>query len=92
MIKVDMVKTMAEKTGLSQRDCDKAVKAFLETVKESLVKGEKVSFTGFGSFEVVERAAREGRNPRTKEPIQIPACKAPVFKAGKDLKDAVKNS
>lgn len=92
MVKVDVVKILSEKTNISQKDCDTVLKAFLETVQEQLAKGEKISFVGFGTFEVVERAAREGTNPRTKEKIQIPATKVPVFKAGKPFKETIKNN
>jgi DNA-binding protein HU-beta len=83
------VAKLAEKTELKKSDAEKAVNAFLETVTETLKAGDKVIFTGFGSFEVTERAAKEGRNPSTGEKIQIKASKAPKFKAGKGLKDAV---
>lgn len=89
MTKAEFVTKMVEKTGLSKIDAEKAVNAFLESITESLKSGEKVSFTGFGSFEVAERAAREGRNPKTGETMQLKASKAPKFKAGKGLKDAV---
>lgn len=80
---------MAEKSDLSVKDATAALNATLETIQESLRKGEPVSFVGFGTFEVKERAARTGRNPRTKQPVEIPASKAPSFKAGKSLKEAV---
>jgi len=83
------VAKVAEKTELTKADSEKAVNAFLETVTETLKAGDKIVFTGFGSFEVAERAAREGRNPSTGEKLQIKASKAPKFKAGKGLKDAV---
>ena len=89
MNKVDMIATMAEVSGLSKKDCDAALAAFITTVETALKSGEKVQLIGFGSFEVKERAARTGRNPRTKEVVEIPASKVPVFKAGKALKDAV---
>ena len=89
MTKVEFVGKIAEKTGSTKNDAEKAVNAFLETVTETLKSGYKVVFTGFGSFEVTERAAREGRNPQTGEAMQIKATKAPKFKAGKGLKDAV---
>jgi DNA-binding protein HU-beta len=89
MTKSEFVGKLAEKTGLTKADAEKAVNAFLETVSETLKSGDKVTFTGFGSFEVNERAAREGRNPQTGEAMQIKATKAPKFKAGKGLKDAV---
>jgi DNA-binding protein HU-beta len=81
---------MAEKTGSTKKDAEAAVNAFLEVVTETLVAGDKITFTGFGSFEIVERAAREGRNPSTGAAIKIAASKAPKFSAGKSLKDAVK--
>ena len=80
---------MAEKTGSTKTDAEKAVNAFLETVTETLKSGDKITFTGFGSFEVTAREAREGRNPQTGATMQIKASKAPKFKAGKGLKDAV---
>jgi len=89
MTKAEFVAKIAEKTGSTKVDADKAVQAFLETVTDVLKAGDKVAFAGFGSFEVTERAAREGRNPQTGETIQIKASKAPKFKAGKSLKDAV---
>jgi len=89
MTKAEFVAKVAEKTELTKADSEKAVNAFLETVTETLKAGDKIVFTGFGSFEVAERAAREGRNPSTGEKLQIKASKAPKFKAGKGLKDAV---
>jgi DNA-binding protein HU-beta len=89
MTKSEFVTKVAEKTDLKKVDAEKVVNAFLETVSESLKAGEKITFTGFGSFEVIERAAREARNPQTGEKMQIKASKAPKFKAGKGLKDAV---
>lgn len=89
MTKTEFIAKFAEQTGFTKVDSEKAVNAFLETVTDSLKAGEKVVFTGFGSFEVTERAAKEGRNPQTGETIQIAAAKAPKFKAGKSLKDAV---
>jgi len=80
---------MAEKSGLTKKESEVALKAFIESVEEALEKGEKVQLVGFGTFETRERAARMGRNPRTKEEIEIPASKAPVFKAGKEFKDIV---
>ena len=90
MTKIELVNAVAEKTGLSKKDSERAVAAVVASVSESLAKGEKISLVGFGTFEVKERAARSGINPRTKEPITIAASKSPVFKAGKALKDAVK--
>ncbi|MBU9727571.1 MULTISPECIES: HU family DNA-binding protein [Diplocloster] len=89
MSRQDLVAAMADKTGLSKKDAEKAVKAFIDVVSEELVKGGKVQLVGFGTFEVAERAAREGRNPRSGEAMTIPASKMPKFKAGKALKDAV---
>lgn len=89
MNKAQLVAAVAEKAGLSKKDAEKAVKAFEEVVAEELVKGEKIQLVGFGTFEVAERPARTGINPQTKETIEIAASKAPRFKAGKALKDAV---
>ena len=80
---------MSEKSELSKKDVEKALKAFTDVVAEELKKGEKIQLVGFGTFEVSERAARTGLNPRTKETIEIAASKAPKFKAGKALKDLV---
>ena len=89
MTKTELMNAVAEKTGFSKKDADKAVSAVLEAITDALTSGEKVQLVGFGSFEVKSRAARTGRNPRTKEVVEIPASKVPVFKAGKALKDAV---
>lgn len=89
MNKTELVAAIAEKSELSKKDSEKALKAFIETVTEELKKGEKIQLVGFGTFEVQHRAAREGRNPATKEKIKIAASNAPKFKAGKALKDAV---
>ena len=89
MNKSDLIAALAAKTGDTKKSAEATLNAFIETVTESLVKGEKVQLVGFGSFEVRKRAARKGRNPQTKEEIKIPASKAPVFKAGKALKDLV---
>ena len=89
MNKAELVAAIAEKTELSKKESEKALKAFIDVVTEELIKGEKVSLIGFGTFEVSERAAREGRNPQTGKTMQIAACKAPKFKAGKQLKDAL---
>ena len=83
------IAAVAAKTGLSKKDAEKAVAATIDAVTESLVKGEKVQVSGFGIFEVKTREARVGRNPRTKETIQIPATRLPQFKASKTLKDAI---
>lgn len=89
MNKTELIAAMAETSGLSKKDCDAALAAFITTVETALKSGEKVQLIGFGSFEVKERAARTGRNPRTKETVEIPASKAPVFKAGQAFKDAI---
>ena len=89
MNKAELVAALAEKTGDTKKASETAVNAFIDVVTEALKKGEKVQLVGFGSFEVRKRAARKGRNPQTKEEIKIPASKAPVFKAGKALKDLV---
>lgn len=89
MNKNELVAKMAEKAGLKKTEAEKALKAFTETVAEELKNGEKIQLVGFGTFEVAERAAREGINPLTKKPMSIPATKAPKFKAGRGLKDAV---
>ena len=89
MNKNELVAAVAAKTGLTKKDAEKAVLAMVDTVTEALVKGDKVMLVGFGSFETKTREARIGRNPKTKEAINIPATRAPLFKAGKALKDAV---
>ncbi|MCI9242723.1 MAG: HU family DNA-binding protein [Lawsonibacter sp.] len=89
MNKMELVAEVAEKAELSKKDAEAAVSAAIDVITEALRKGDKVQLVGFGSFEVKSRAERMGRNPQTKEPIPIPASKAPVFKAGKALKDAV---
>lgn len=89
MNKTEFVAAVAKKSGLSKKDAEKAVKAFVDTVSEQMVAGDKITIVGFGTFEVSERAAREGRNPKTGEAMPIPASKVPRFKAGKGLKDAV---
>ncbi len=89
MNKAELVAAVAEKTALSKKDSEKVVNAAFEAITEALVAGEKVQLVGFGSFETKERSARIGRNPRTKEEIEIPASRVPAFKAGKALKDAV---
>ena len=89
MNKVEVSAAIASETGLSRKDAEAAVKAFVDVVTSELQKGEKVQLVGFGTFEVSERAAREGRNPQTGETMTIEASKAPKFKAGKALKDAV---
>ena len=92
MNKAELITKMAEKSGLTKKDTETALRGFIESVTEALENKEKVQLVGFGTFETRERAAREGRNPRKpEEVIQIPASKAPVFKAGKTLKEAVNN-
>ena len=87
MNKTELVAAMAEQTNLSKKDAEAALKAFIDVASEELKKGEKVQLVGFGTFEVSERAAREGRNPQTGETMEIKASKTPKFKAGKALKD-----
>ncbi|CCQ97335.1 DNA-binding protein HU-beta [[Clostridium] ultunense Esp] len=90
MNKAELVASIAEKSNLTKKDAESALNAFMEVVEETLASGDKVQLVGFGTFEVRDRKAREGRNPRNpEEVIQIPASKAPVFKAGKGLKEAV---
>lgn len=89
MNKTELVAAVAEKAELSKKDAEAAVKAFTDAVSDALVKGEKIQLVGFGTFEVSERAAREGRNPKTGETMKIEASKTPKFKAGKALKDMV---
>ena len=89
MNKTELVAAMAEQAELSKKDAEAALKAFTDVVSDELKNGGKVQLVGFGTFEVSERAAREGRNPQTGETMKIAACKAPKFKAGKALKDAI---
>lgn len=89
MNKMELITAIAEKSGLSRKDAEKALAAVVESISEALQAGDKVQLIGFGSFEVKSREARVGRNPKTREEIQIPASKTPVFKAGKALKDKV---
>ena len=89
MNKTELISAMSEKSELTKVDTEKSLKAFIDTVTDELKNGGKVQLVGFGSFEVVERAARTGRNPKDGSTIQIPASKAPKFKAGKSLKDIV---
>jgi DNA-binding protein HU-beta len=89
MNKTELIAAIADKAGLSKKDSEKALRAFEEAVTEELAQGGKVQLVGFGIFDVAERAAREGRNPQTGEPMKIAASKAPRFKVGKTLKDAV---
>ena len=90
MNKTELIAAVADKAGLSKKDADKAVAAFIDTVTAELKAGNKIQLVGFGTFEVKNRPERTGRNPQTKETIVIPASKAPAFKAGKAFKDAVK--
>jgi len=87
--KAELISAVAEKSELTKKDAEKPVNAFISVVSEALAANEKVQLVGFGTFEVRERAERKGRNPQTREEIVIPASKAPVFKAGKALKEAV---
>ena len=89
MNKSELIAAIAAKTGDTKKGAEASLNAFVDVVTGALVKGEKVQLVGFGSFEVRKRAARKGRNPQTKAEIKIPASKAPVFKAGKALKDLV---
>ena len=89
MNKAELIAAVAEKAALSKKDSEAAVTAALDVIAAALQEGDKVQLVGFGSFEVKSRAARTGRNPKTKEAIEIPASKVPVFKAGKALKDVV---
>lgn len=87
--KAELITSISEKSKLTKKDAEAALKGLIESVQEALANGEKVQLVGFGTFETRERAAREGRNPRTKETIQIPASTVPVFKAGKEFKEKV---
>ena len=89
MNKTDLVAIVAAKSGLTKKDAERVVSATVDAITETLAKGEKVQISGFGAFEVKTREARVGRNPRTKETIEIPATRQPVFKASKTLKDTV---
>ena len=89
MNKVEMVNAISIKADCTKKDAAKYLDAVVETITETLAKGEKISLVGFGSFEVVDREARTGRNPKTGETIEIPASKAPKFKAGSKLKEIV---
>ena len=90
MNKTELIAEIACKAGISKKDAEKALAATVETITDSVVKGDKVQLVGFGSFELKCRPARVGRNPKTKEAIEIPASRVPVFKAGKASKDAAK--
>ena len=89
MNKTELIAEVAKKCGMSKKDAEKALAAVVDTLTDAMVKGDKVQLVGFGSFESKCREARMGRNPKTKETIEIPATRVPVFKAGKALKDAV---
>ena len=89
MNKTELIAAIAEQAEISKKDSEKALKAFIDVVTDQLKKRDKVQLVGFGTFEVSERAAREGRNPQTGKTMKIAACKAPKFKAGKALKDAI---
>ena len=89
MNKTELIAAVAEKVGMTKKDAERVVNATIETIETNLQKGEKVSISGFGIFEVKAREARVGRNPRTKETIQIPATRLPAFKASKALKDSI---
>ena len=90
MNKTELIDALSKQTGTAKKDSEAFLNAFTETVTKPLKKGDKISLVGFGTFEVVKRAARTGRNPQTGKEIKIKACKTPKFKAGKALKDAVK--
>ncbi|MFZ5817505.1 MAG: HU family DNA-binding protein [Bacillota bacterium] len=89
MNKQELVASVAEKAGLTKKDAEKALNAVVDSIKDALNKGDKVSLVGFGTFEVRDRAARSGRNPQTGAPIKIPAGKVPAFRPGKELKESV---
>ena len=89
MNKSDLIAAVAAKTGETKKSAEASINAVVDVIAETLAKGDKIQLVGFGSFEVRKRAARKGRNPQTKEEIKIPASKAPVFKAGKALKELV---
>ncbi len=89
MNKTELIAAVAEKAGLTKKDAERALNAAFDAITASLVAGDKVQVSGFGIFEAKKREARTGRNPRTKETIQIPATRTPAFKASKTLKDAV---
>ncbi|HHY11060.1 MAG TPA: HU family DNA-binding protein [Firmicutes bacterium] len=90
MNKTELVGAVAKKAGLTKKDTEKAINSFIDVVQETLAEGDTVAILGFGTFLARERSAREGRNPRTGEPIQIAAARVPVFRPGRGLKDAVK--
>ena len=90
MNKAELITSIAKKAEVTKKDAEKMLKAYIESVQEALEKEDKVQLIGFGTFQVKERAARVGRNPQTKEPINIPASKIPVFKPGKEFKESIK--
>lgn len=90
MNKTELVNAVSAATGFTKKDAEKTVTAVIDSITDALSKGEKVQLVGFGTFEVRNRAAKQGHNPRTGDPMTIPASKLPAFKAGKALKDAVK--
>lgn len=90
MKKSDLIAKIADKAGLTKKDAEKALNAFIDTVTETLAADDKIALVGFGTFETKKRAARKGKNPRTGEIINIPAAKVPAFKAGQGLKNAIK--
>jgi len=90
MNKVEMIQAMAQKNGMSRKDNEKALLAFMDLVADALAEGEKVSLVGFGTFEARQRKAREAKVPQTQETVQVPACRVPAFRAGKSLKEKVK--
>ncbi len=89
MNKAELIDAVSAKSGLTKADTDRAIKALIDTVSETLAKGDQIALVGFGTFLVRERQARSGRNPRTGETISIESAKIPAFKAGKALKDAI---
>ena len=89
MTKAQLVEKIAEQSRLTKTDAESALNAFINVVTEALKERDNVTLFGFGAFKVTEKKARTGRNPKTNEPVEIPACKAPKFTAGKNLKDAV---
>lgn len=89
MNKAELISSISEKSEMSKKDCERFLNAFVESVEETLVSGERVQLVGFGSFEVRDRAARKGINPQTREEITIEATRVPVFRAGKALKDKI---
>lgn len=90
MKKSDLIANIADKAGLTKKDAEKALNAFIDTVTDALAADDKIALVGFGTFETKKRAARKGKNPRTGEIIDIPAAKVPAFKAGQGLKNAIK--